>query len=104
MKFLDRDNGRPIELNNIIGCTYWENSSGEIYAVDRARGYAWPVNPSMALKSVLALQKETGWVSDETAYLDALERIMNERKASEEGEAFKSHQGHDENYLRNYGK
>jgi hypothetical protein len=53
MKFLDRDNSRPIELNIILGCTYWENSSGEIYAVDRVRGYAWPVQPAMALKHVL---------------------------------------------------
>ncbi len=103
MKYSDRDNGKVIELNNIIGCAYWENSSGEIYAVDRSRGYAWPVNPSMALKSVLARQNER----NEVDHLNDLERILGQNKANEqqEGEAiFKSHQGHEENYLRNYGK
>ena len=57
MKYLDRDNGREIELNIIMGCTYWENESGELYAVDRSRGYAWPIRPAMALKHILLRQE-----------------------------------------------
>jgi hypothetical protein len=53
MKYLDRDNGEEIELTIIEGCNFYENTSGEIYCVDRARECAWPVRPSFALKSLL---------------------------------------------------
>lgn len=92
MVFLDRENGSKIELSIIQGCTYWENKSGEIYAIDRIREYAWPVRPSFALKSIL-LRSEMN-KSEEKAYqFKCCQKI--------EFGAFK---GHEENYLSSYKK
>ncbi len=90
MKYFDRENGQEIQLNNIIGSDYWENTSGELYATDSIRGYAWPVRPSHALKSIL--QRPELRQSDEKVVRVQCCREFN-------SEAFR---GHAENYLKNF--
>ncbi len=90
MKFYDRNNNKELELQEIIGSDYWENSSGEIYAIDSTRGYAWPVRPSHALKSVL--ERSGLRQSDEKVV-----RVQCCREINPEAS-----RGHTENYLKAY--
>lgn len=93
MKYQDRDSGKEIDLNIIIGCTYWENSSGELYVTDKTSTQCWQVRPSMALKHVLLRQG----MAQDAANEENVVRVVC-CKPIDPG-PFKGHTG---NYLKNY--
>lgn len=104
MIFLDRENSQEIELTRIPGCSYWENSSGEVYATDSILGYAWPVRPSLALRHVLLRQGIAQDAANEenVARVACCKQFDPGANHGHRNDRESPYKGHSENYLKNY--
>lgn len=81
MRFKNKENGKEHELKRVDNCDFWFNNHEELFIVDEPTGYCYQVTALKALQSVL--RREIIRKLSEEQHLDALKRIMQERKISE---------------------
>lgn len=80
MKFKDHESGSEHNLTGIPNCDYWHNMHEELFEVDKFSGYCSQVTGLKALWSILRRSSVVNEELTEEQHLDALTRMMEERK------------------------